>query len=333
MPATIRLALVFCVCGALPAQTGDVGRYADDLRQADQLLSKGDFAAVIETLKPWPEKLPNRPEAYHFLGLAYYRLRDFPAAIRHLSAALDLESPNSDARKQTIEILGAAYYFTNQWRQAVPLLEQAVGPAANSDLLYSLAISYLFTGNSDGARRAFAGVFGIDPDSPQSYVLAVDLMRKERLQAEAENLLQDAHGKWPDFRGLASRLAAVATSKGDHARAATLLREEVKNNPSQPASWHALGEALLSLGQPADAAESLKRAIWLDPRATASYILLAKLYMDAGSYEVAEDTLHQALKTAPQSYEANFLLGRLYHKTARPELARKQLAIAEQISH
>jgi tetratricopeptide (TPR) repeat protein len=332
MPA-IRLALAFCICGALPAQTGDVSRYAGDLRHADELLSKGNFAAVIETLKPWPEKLPDRPEAHHFLGLSYYRLRDFPAAIRHLSAALELESPNSEPWRQTVEILGAAYYFSNQWRQAIPLLEKAAGPAANSDHLYSLAMSYLFTGNGDGARRTFAGVFGIDANSPQSYILAADLMRKEGLDAEAENLLQEAHRKWPGSGGLGSRLAAVAASKGDHARAAALLREEVKDSPSQPASWHALGEALVGLGEPPAAAEALKRAIWLDPRATASYIQLAKLYMDAGSYQIAEDTLHQAIKTAPQSYEANFLLGRLYHKTARPELASKQLAIAEKIPH
>lgn len=329
-----RLALLFLVCSALPAQTSDVDRYAGDLRQAEQMLSKGDFAGVVETLKSWPEKLPNRPEAPHFLGLAYYRLRDFPAAIGRLSAALALEPPNSEPWKQTVEILGAAFYFNNQWQQAAPLLEKAAAARPeNSDLLYTLGMSYLFTRNSDGARRTFAKVFGVDTDSPQAYVVTVDLLRKEGLEAEAEVLLLEAHRKWPASRGLASRLGVVATNQGDQARAAALFREEVKNNPSDAASWHALGEALLSLGKPAEAAEALKRAIWLDSRATASYILLAKLYLDVGSNEVAEDTLNQALKTAPRSYEANFLLGRLYHKTGRPELARKQLAIAEQIPH
>ena len=334
MQVRIRLALLFVLCSALSAQTSEVNRYAADLREAEQLLSKGDFGGVIEKLKTWPEKLPNRPEAPHFLGLAYYRLRDFPAAIRHLSAALELEAPNSEPWKQTVEILGAAYYFSNQWQQAVPLLEKAAAQRSeNSDLLYTLAMSYLFTRDSHGARRTFAKFFAVDADSPHAYALAVDLMRKEGLEAEADALLQEAHRKWPQSASLASRLAVVATNKGDAARAAALLSEEVQNNPSEPASWRALGEALISLGKPAEAAEALKRAIWLDSRATASYILLAKLYMDAGSYEVAEDTLNQALKTTPRSYEANFLLGRLYHKTGRSELAKKQLAIAEQLPH
>jgi Tfp pilus assembly protein PilF len=194
-------------------------------------------------------------------------------------------------------------------------------------------MSYLFTNDGEGARRAFARVFDVDADSPQAYVLTADLMRKEGLQAEADSLLERARVQWPDFRGLRSRLAAAAINRGEHARAAELLRQEVKSNPSDSVSWHALGEALASLGQTAEAADALKRAIWLDARATASYLLLAKLYMDANSHALAEDTLNQALKTAPQNYKANFLLGRLYHKTGRPELAKKQLAIAEKIPH
>jgi Flp pilus assembly protein TadD len=319
---------------SLPAQTSEINAYVRDLREAERLLSAGDMARVIAVLKGWPSKLPSRPEADHFLGLAYYRLADYPAAIRHLSVALEQEPEDSAPWKQTVEILGAAHYFANQWQQAVPLLEKAAAwQPDNSDLHYTLAMSHLFTRNTAGARHAFAKVFGVDADSPQAYALTVDLMRKEGIEAGAQDLLVEARRKWPAFPGLASRLGAVAASQGEQERAIALFREELKGSPSDPALWHALGEALAGSGASAAAAEALKRAIWLDARAVSSYVLLARLYLDAGSYALAENTLQQALKTSPQSYEANFLLGRLYHKTGRAEMARKQLAIAEKIPH
>ena len=308
--------------------------YARDLREAERLLSAGEFNGVITTLKGWPERLSDRPEADHFLGLAYYRLADYPAAIRHLTAAMNREAEDSPPWKQTVEILGAAHYFANQWQQAVPLLEKAASwRPENSDLYYTLALSYMFTSNTEGARQAFAKIFKVEGDSPQAYVLAADLMRKEGVEAGTEALLNEARRKWPEFKGLSSRLGTVAMNKGQHANAVELFREAVMDNPADSAAWHALGEALVSLNQSIEAAEALKRAIWLDARATSSFILLAKLYMDAGSHNLAENTLQQALKASPQSYEAHFLLGRLYHKTGRTEMAKKQLELADRIRH
>jgi Tfp pilus assembly protein PilF len=38
-----------------------------------------------------------------------------------------------------------------------------------------------------------------------------------------------------------------------------------------------------------------------------------------------------ARELAPQSYEAHFLLARIYHKTNRPELAKKEMEIANKL--
>jgi len=321
--------IILCRGEAIP-QGVVTSRYARELQHAEKLLSVGDFQGVVDTLLPWPGKMPERPEADHFLGLAYYRLKDFPAAIRHLSAALRKESEGSEAWRQTVEVLGAAYYFHNQWKDAVPLLEKASAwQAGNSDLLYSLAMSYLFMRDAARARETFAKVFGIEADSPEAYLLAADLMRKESLESDAEALVIEARQRWPESSGVALRAGVAAAARGEHAHAAALFREELGRHPREPATWHALAEALVALGQTEEASESLKRAIWLDAGWVPSYILLSRIYMDAGRYDVAEDTLKQALKVVPQSYEASFLLGRLYHKTGRPGLARETLAAAE----
>ena len=154
------LGIVFTAAG----RPADLSRYAQDLRAADELLSQGDFNGVIKKLRPWTERLPDRPEAQHFLGLAHYRLRNFDTAIRYLSAALEREKQESAAWKQTVEILGAAYYFESRWQEAEPLLEKAAAwRPEDSELLYSLAMTYLHLGRGDKARIAFSKIFQVDP--------------------------------------------------------------------------------------------------------------------------------------------------------------------------
>ena len=247
MRALLLIALLLAISAILPAQAD----YARALREADQQLAAGDFQKIIVTLRDWPARLPDRPEANHYLGLAFYRLADYSAAIYHLSAALKHEAENSEPWKQTVEILGAAHYFKNNWQQAAPLLEKAASwQPANTDLQYTLAMSYLLTSNINGARKAFAGVYAVDPDSPQGYILTVDIMRKENVEAGVEQLLLEARNKWPTFPGIAFRLGTVAINKGEHEHAVALFREELKDNPSDSAAWHTWANRLWRSANP-----------------------------------------------------------------------------------
>ena len=315
---------------AMVGQSTDLSKYAADLRQADSLLAQGDFAGVIESLRGWPERLPERPEARHFLGLAHYRLRDFKSAAEHLSAALERERKGSAAWRQTVEVLGAAYYFESRWSDAQPLLETAVGwRPDDSELVYTLAMSYMHSGRADHARIAFAKIFRVDPDAPQAFLLAAGLMVQEHLFDHAEALILDALDRQPDLPGADYELGTIAFRKGDYRRALELLLSELERNPRHAPAWHSLGEARLAIGQQAAAVEALKRAIWLDKRSFSSYLLLARTYFDQGALELANDTVRRAIEIRPRSYEANFLQGRIYYKQGDADLAKRQMSIAE----
>ena len=331
--AVARLLVLFLgIVFTAPGQSSDFALYAQDLRAADVLLAQGDFEGVIKKLQPWPERLPDRPEAPHFLGLAHYRLRNLEAAIRHLSAALEREKQGSDAWKQTVEILGGAYYFESEWQAAEPLLEKAAGwRPEDSELLYTLAMTYLHSGHRDQARITFAKIFQVDPAAPQAFALTAELMLQENLFEDAEVLIVEALKKQPDLPGAAYNLGIIAFREGDYSRASELLRQELAHNPKHPAAWHSLGETLSALGRQAEAVEALKRAIWLNTRLSESYVLLAKIYADQQRLELAEDTVRRAIQINPQSYEAHFLQSRIYYKTGRAEQAKKQLAIAEEL--
>ena len=326
------VAATVCTGLSVFGQSPEFSNYARDVRAADALLSQGDFVGVISKLESWPGILPDRPEAQHFLGLAHYRLQQFEPAIRHLSNAMELERPESAEWKQSVEVLGAAYYFEGRWQDAEPLLKQAASwRPEDSELQYTLGMTYAQLGRRDSARHAFSNAFGVDPASPQAFALSAELMLQQNRHRDAAALLGEALARKPDLPGAASKLGAIAVHQGDYGRALELLKGELDRNPQDAAGWHSLGEALLGLDRQPEAIEALKRAVWLDTAAGETYTLLAKVYIGLNQLGLAEDTLARAIQVEPRSYEAHFLQSRIYYKTGRTDLARKQLAIAERL--
>ena len=331
-PPACALIQVLCFCAACFGQAPLAAEYENAVTQAREMQSKGDLEGITRTLSPWIDKNPNQAEAQHLLGVAYYHQQNYAGAIRHLSVALKLEPENSAAWRQTVEALGMAYYFSNRSQDALPLLERAVSwNQGDTYFLYALAMSYVYGHDWDSARRTFAGLFDIPPDGPQAFVLAADFLIREKFTAEAEKLILDAQKKRPDLPDLNYRLGLVALTNGAVAEAAKYLEKELAINPMHPMAWHYLGYIHVQSGKPDQAIKALQRSIWLNLRSTDSYVLIADAYMQKGKFPEAEDAVKRALELAPQNYEARFLLARIYHKTNRPELAKKEMAIASKL--
>lgn len=321
-----------CLCAFCFGQAPTAAEHENAVKQAREMQSRGDLEGIARTLSPWVEKHPDQGEAQHLLGTAYYQQQNYAGAIRHLSAALKLEPENSAAWKQTVEALAMAYYFSNRSQDALPLLEKAVGwNQGDTYFLYALAMSYMYARDWDSARRTFARLFDIAPDSPQAFMLTADFLIREKLTAEAEKMILDAQKKRPDLPDLNYRLALVALTNGAMPEAIKYLEKELAINPIHPMAWYYLGHIYVQSNKPDQAITALQRSIWLNLRSTESYIVIAHAYTQKGKYLEAEHALKRALELAPQNYEARFLLARIYHKTNRPELAKKEMAIADKL--
>lgn len=322
-------------CGVAPpgsAQSAEEARYNQDLSEARQVLARDEFEAVVKKLTPWVKRFSDRAEARHGIGLAHYHLENFEAAIEHLSAALKLEAEQSPVWKQTVQFLGMAYYIRHGWTDAIPLLEKAlVWEPGDTDLLYALASCYLHAHELDKARVSYAGLYRIEPDSPQAFLLAAHLMYQAAYGQDAESLLAPAAKKWPDWPEFNYQLGAVAMIKGDYPSAVQYLEKELARNPANSLAWHNLGEAFLRLSKLGEATEALQRAIWINGQYAKSYVLLAEIHLLQQNPYLAEDALGLALQLEPQNYAANFMLARIYQRTNRPELAKKQMQIADKL--
>lgn len=314
------------------AQNPSESVYVQALARAEQLFANGDQDGVIRLLGPWVAKDPKLAEAQHGMGLAYYQKPDFPNAIRHLSMAFRLEPENSPAWRQTVEILAMAYYFSNRAQDALPLLEMASAwSTENTDFQYTLAMAYLATHDRTSARRTFARIFGLPPDSPPAYILAADLMSQEKYVDDSEAVILEALKLRPDLPLISYKLGLIALTRGRFEECAKQMLKELETNPGHANAWHYLGDAYIRLGKFGEAVAPLQRAIWLNLQSTRSYLLLANVYTQQERYFVAENTLKRVIDMEPRNYEAHFQLARIYHKTKRPELAKKEMAVANEL--
>lgn len=324
--------LVLLLGSALSAQPQADTAYQRALGQAEELLAKGDQDGVIRILRPWIEKNPKLAEAQHGLGLAYYQKPDFPNAIRHLSMAFQLERENTAVWRQTVEILAMAYYFSNRAKDSLPLLEMAIGwTKDNANFSYTLAMAYLATHDRDNARRWFAKIFGVPGESPQAFILAADLMSQEKYVDDSEAMILGALKLKPDLPLVSYKLGLIALTRGRFQEAADHMLKELETNPGHSNAWHYLGDAYVKMGKFDEAAEPLQRAIWLNLQSTKSYILLASVYAQQDRLFVAENTLKRAIDMEPRNYEAHFQLARIYYKTNRPDLAKKEMGVANEL--
>ena len=318
--------------GVCFAQAPPAEEYRNALKEAEAIRDRGDLEGVVRTLLPWVEKYPDEAEAQHALGLAYYQQNNFASALRHLSAALKLEPENSRPWKQTVETLAMAYYFSSRTQDALPLLEKAVTwNPEDTYYLYALAMTYLYARDLDGARRTFARLFAISPDSPQALVLTAHFLVREKFVPEGEELIRKAQEKRPDLPDVNYRLGLIALTNGALPEAKVYLEKELAANPLHPMAWHYLGDIHIRNGKLDQTVLALQRSIWLNLRATESYLLIASAYNRQEKYFEAEQALKRGLEFAPQNYEAHFLLARIYHKTNRPELAQREISLANKL--
>ncbi len=306
--------------------------YPGALEQARKLQAAGDPGAVVRLLTPWIEKHPDRAEARHLLGVANFQQQNYPDALRHLSVALKLEPEKSPAWKQTVETLAMAYYFSNRAQDALPLFEKVTTwNPGDTYFGYARAMTQVYARDLEAARRSLAGLFDLAPDSPEALVLTADFLFREKFLAEAEKLVLEAQKKRPDLPNLHYRLALIALTNGALAEAVKHLERELARDPTHPMVWHYLGLVHNRQGKPDQAVRFLQRSIWLNLRSLESYLQIAEAYSQQGKYLEAEQALQRAIDLAPQNYEAHFSLARIYYKTNRPELAKQEMAIANQL--
>lgn len=297
--------------------------------ESRRLMDQGKYGDAISRLKDLSSKEPGLKGLSHELGTAYYKEGDYIKAIDSFKKALEEDSSD----KEAIQLLGLSYYLSGRPAEAAPLLEkvQSWYPRANVDASYILGLCYIQTKDYPKARKAFAHMFEVAPDSAANYLFTARMLLRQEFDSVAEEYAEKALALDPKLPLAHFFLGELHLFKSRISEAITDFQQELALNPVHAPTYYKLADAYSRIQKFDDAERLLQRSIWLDDTSTGPYILMGKVLEKKGESELAVRALRRALSMDPNNFITHHLLGQAYRDMGKTEDAARELKIAEQL--
>ena len=327
-----RLAFVvgcwFVSVGFVSAQDATPAGTDSPYAATRRLSQEGKHDEAIATLRELHAKSPELKGLDHELGVSFYKKGDYPAAIASLKKALAADSDDGEAT----QMLGLSYYLTGHAAEAAPLLEkvQSWFPRANVDASYILGMCYIQSKDYDRARKAFATMYGVGPDSAGAYLFTARMLVRQEFDPVAEEYALKAAALDPKLPLVHFLLGELYLYKSRLPEAVAELQKELALNPAHAATYYKLGDAYSRLQNWDEAERVLQRSIWLDATSTGPYILMGKVLLRKGEAELAVRALRRAATMDPANAMPHQLLGQAYRELGQTEAAERELRMASQ---
>ncbi len=305
---------------------------AEALAEAQALLAAGKADAAIEALRGLAKSPADASPVTHLLGLAYYQKADYQRAVDYLSSSVKQSPAGSPQHRQAAQLLGMSHYFLGHSKEAVTYLEMVKGWLPdNVENAYVLGVCYLQSQDAVNARRNFARIFAVPPESASAYLINAQMMIRQRLEESAEKELARALELDPKLPQANYLLGELAVYHANLDQGIALLKKEIALNPGFAMSYYMLGEAYSRQLKWDDAITPLQQSIWLNPFFSGPYVVLGKVYLKKGDLGNAESLLRRALAMDPNNYSGHHLLAQVLQQANRMAEAKKEFEVAESL--
>jgi tetratricopeptide (TPR) repeat protein len=201
----------------------------------------------------------------------------------------------------------------------------------NVEVAYVLGTCYIRTQNPDGAREAFARMFGVPPGSASAYLMNAQMMMRQQVEALAEKELHKALELDPKLPQAHFLLGEIAIYNANIELGIELLQKEIAINPAFAMAYYRLGEAYTRQLKWDDAMAPLQKSIWLNPFFSGPFIVLGKVYLKKGDLANAESILRRALRMDPNNFSGHHLLAQVLQQANRMDEAKKEFELADRL--
>ena len=303
---------------------GMIAADANELKEAEQ-----HFAAAASLA-------PSEPSTRNNYGAILMRLGRTPEARTEFEASLKL-NPNQPS---ALTNLAQIYFDRDQpddLRMARSLLERAAKTTSDPEIPRALLITYLKLGQALKEKGLLAEAINelktaltLDPTNADVIVTAriyaalAEVYEADGHYENAIPAMRLAVQRDPQNESYHFRYGLLLTDS--HAPAAGILRlqEALKQFPSSPRLWLALGIAQLTHGQNVEAENSFKRSLELDAKLVPAIAYLGMTYGERGQYEKAIGFYEQAIALNNQLAALHYLVADTTLKMSNPDTARAE---------
>ncbi|HEU4796883.1 MAG TPA: tetratricopeptide repeat protein, partial [Pyrinomonadaceae bacterium] len=301
---------------------------AADTRQAYILLEQKQFAAAAKAAKDLAAQHPNDSEAWKIAGFAELNLKQYDEAVKDLEKAVELQRRAKQEDPNTESALGQAYFLSEKFAQALPLLVAATSRNASqpdAQLISYRGIAEYRTGKIAEAEKSFNSVVKLNPkDSLSLYYLAQIALAKNDLDGAIASLnrvtVNDARMTSAWMALISSYLRRAATST-DAAKAdadyinAVRAGEALIKLRTDAEAVTLFGQALIGSKQFARAASALERAAATPEATGVTFYLLGVAHSRASNFPKAIAALESAAKKSPEDVNIYRELGYAHEVT------------------
>ncbi len=334
--------LILAFCGVVAAQTQPdatmqkespsapaVDAGSSNFKNVYRLSQQGKYDDAISQLQSMSAQTPKPAGVSHAMGTVYYKKGDYLKAAEFLKLAI-AEDAND---KEAIQLLGLSYYRAGRPTEAIPYLEkvQTWYSQANVDAAYVLGVSYIQAKDYPNARKAFAKMFDLPPDSGASYLLTARMLFRQEFTPIAEEYAQKAIAADPKLPLAHQLLGEIEMFTSKIPEAIKDFEQELAINPANPVAYYKLADAYSRVQKYEEAERMLQRSLWLDATSTGPYVLLGKVLQKKGEPVLAVGYLQRAAAMDPNNPMTHQLLGQAYRDVGNAEDAERELKIAEQL--
>lgn len=303
-----------------------------EANRAVALAHEGKYNLAVQHYRSALVLDPTLPGLHLNLGLAYFKLNQFPDA----AAQFELAAKAAPADFQTTVLLGMSYYGCRRFSDAADQFSRAsTQQPDNDELRLRLAQSYMWSKQYDRAKVEFQFLLARNPDSAPVHILLGEVLDAAKEQDKAISEFEaavkvaphdpDAHfglgylywkqKRFPDAR---REFLAVLNDQPQHTQALTYC-----------------ADAEMQIGDENAAQEHLRLAIKFDPNIRLAHLDLGILLLKHNELQDAAAQFREAIRVDPTSSDAHYRLARLLlamhrDKEANAEFEKvKKLAIEQ----
>jgi tetratricopeptide (TPR) repeat protein len=312
-----------------PAEQSQSADAAQLVADSQRLIDENKLDEAIQTLTKLQVQQPRAKGLEHELGVAYYRKGDFVAAQKSFAEA-SKEDPHD---LEAIQLQGLSLFQLGKPAEAIPYLKQVqswVG-SANVDANYVLGLCYMHTQNYDEARKSFAQLYGVAPDSAAAHLFVARMLLRQGYDPIAEQNALQAAAIDPKLPLVHYLLGEFYLYKSNLEKAIDEFETEQRLNPGNAATYDRLGDCYSRVGKYDEAARALQRSILLDATATGPYILMGKVLIKKKDFASAATYLQKALRMDASNYISHHLMGEAYRGLGRTADADRELKRSEEL--
>jgi tetratricopeptide (TPR) repeat protein len=277
----------------MSAPAEPVGTVEMALAHAARLLETQP-AAAAEQAREILRAVPNHPIAQMLLGAALRALGDIDGALAVLEP-LAQSQPHAAAVHYE---LGVALGSKGQGDRAIEALRRAVALKPEMPAAWRALGDHLIAiGDSQGADAAYAQGIRFSTHDPRLMEAAVHLCEGRLPPAEA--LLREHLRQHPTDVAAIRMLAEVATRLGRYADAEALLTRSLELSPSFAPARHNLAIVLHRQSRFAEASTEIERLLQAEPRNPSYRVLQAAVLGRIGEYARSIDIYEDVLSEYP----------------------------------